>query len=189
MGYYRVQHGILPSDSSASYVGLCNNLEKAWWRHQLETFSALMVFVRGIHRSPVDSRHKGPWRGGVLMFCLICAWTNGWANNRDADIRDAITRYWFGWSHAYQFFLYLIFIRFFSRHNRYQPILDNAILSYLHGNNYHIDVLHARVACGTIKCNLIIQLPHTSWFSWKVILLHYVEQFHENFPSVDNYDM
>ena len=27
--------------------------------------------------------HKGPWRG-ALLFSLICAWTNGWANNRGA---------------------------------------------------------------------------------------------------------
>ena len=40
-------------------------------------------FVRGIHRSPVDFPHKGQWRG-ALMFSLICACTNGWANNRDA---------------------------------------------------------------------------------------------------------
>ena len=37
----------------------------------------------GKPRSPVDSPHKGQWRG-ALMFSLICAWTNGWANNRDA---------------------------------------------------------------------------------------------------------
>ena len=44
-------------------------------------------FVRGIHRSPVDSPHKGQWRG-VLMFSLVCAWINGWANNQDAgDLR------------------------------------------------------------------------------------------------------
>ena len=40
-------------------------------------------FVRGIHRSPVKSHDKGQWRG-ALMFCLICAWTNGWTNYRDA---------------------------------------------------------------------------------------------------------
>ena len=40
-------------------------------------------FVRGIHRLPVNSPHKGQWRG-ALMFSLICAWTNGWANNRNA---------------------------------------------------------------------------------------------------------
>ena len=27
--------------------------------------------------------HKGQWHG-ALMFSLICAWTNGWANNRDS---------------------------------------------------------------------------------------------------------
>ena len=40
-------------------------------------------FVRGIHRSPVNSQHKGQWRG-ALMFSLICAWINGWVNNREA---------------------------------------------------------------------------------------------------------
>ena len=39
--------------------------------------------VRGIHRSPVNSPHKGQWRG-ALMYSLICEWTNGWANNREA---------------------------------------------------------------------------------------------------------
>ena len=41
-------------------------------------------FVRGIHRSPVNSPHKGQWRG-ALMFSLICAWINGWVSNRVAD--------------------------------------------------------------------------------------------------------
>ena len=32
-------------------------------------------------------KHKGQWRG-ALMFSLICAWTNIWANNWDAgDLR------------------------------------------------------------------------------------------------------
>ena len=54
-----------------------------WWRHQVETLSALLAFVRGIHRSPMNSPHKGQWRG-ALMFSLICAWINGWVNNREA---------------------------------------------------------------------------------------------------------
>ena len=50
-------------------------------------FSRYRPFVRGIHRPPVDSPHKGLWRG-ALMFSLISAWTNSWANNRDAgDLR------------------------------------------------------------------------------------------------------
>ena len=53
------------------------------WKH----FPRYWSFVRGIHRSPVNSPHKGQWRG-ALMFSLSCAWTNGWVNNRDAgDIR------------------------------------------------------------------------------------------------------
>ena len=49
------------------------------WKH----FPRYWPFVRGIHRSPVNSPHKGQWRG-ALMFSLICAWTNSWVNNRDA---------------------------------------------------------------------------------------------------------
>ena len=44
-------------------------------------------FVSRIHRSPVASPYRGEWRG-TLIFSLICAWTNGCANNRDAgDLR------------------------------------------------------------------------------------------------------
>ena len=41
--------------------------------------------MKEIHRSPVDSSHKGEWRGG-LIISLICAYINGWANNRNADL-------------------------------------------------------------------------------------------------------
>ena len=37
--------------------------------------------LRGIPRSPVNSPHKGQWRG-ALMFSLICAWTNSLVNTR-----------------------------------------------------------------------------------------------------------
>ena len=53
----------------------------------METFSALLAICAGIHRSPVDSPHKGQWRG-ALMFSFICVWINGWVNNREAgDLR------------------------------------------------------------------------------------------------------
>ena len=59
----------------------------SWWRHQMETFSALLTFVRGIHRWPVNSPHKGQWRG-ALMFSLICTWANEGVNDQDAgDLR------------------------------------------------------------------------------------------------------
>ena len=60
------------------YVHIC-----AWWRHQMETFSVLLA----------NSPHKGQWHG-ALMFSLICAWTNGWVNNRDAgDLRRHCAHY------------------------------------------------------------------------------------------------
>ena len=50
-------------------------------------FPRYWTFVRGINRSPVNSLHKGQWRG-ALMFSLICAWINGWVNNGKAgDLR------------------------------------------------------------------------------------------------------
>ena len=53
------------------------------WKH----FPRYWPFVRGIHRSPVNSPHKGQWRG-ALMFSLNCVWIHGWANNREAgDLR------------------------------------------------------------------------------------------------------
>ena len=53
------------------------------WKH----FPRYCPFVRGIHRSPVNSLHKGQWRG-ALMFSLICVSINGWVNNCEAgDLR------------------------------------------------------------------------------------------------------
>ena len=40
-------------------------------------------FVRAIHRWPVNSFHKGQWRG-ALMFSFTCVWINGWVNKREA---------------------------------------------------------------------------------------------------------
>ena len=53
------------------------------WKH----FPRYWHFVWGIHRSTVKSPQKGQWRR-ALMFSLICAWINGWVNNREAvDLR------------------------------------------------------------------------------------------------------
>ena len=53
------------------------------WKH----FPRNWPFVRGIHRTPVNSPHKGQWRR-ALMFSLICVWINDWVNNREAsDLR------------------------------------------------------------------------------------------------------
>ena len=66
------------------------------WKH----FPSYWPFVWGIHRSPVNSPHKGQWRR-ALMFSLICVWINSWENNREAgDLRryrahyDVIVMIW-----------------------------------------------------------------------------------------------
>ena len=54
---------------------------------KLKRFPRYWPFERGIHRSPVNSRHKGDWCE-ALMFSLICAWLNGWVNNGEVgDLR------------------------------------------------------------------------------------------------------
>ena len=64
-----------------------NRWDCSWWRHQMETFSALLALCAGNSPVPVNSPHKGQWRG-ALMFSLFYAWINDWVNNREAgDLR------------------------------------------------------------------------------------------------------
>ena len=62
-------HGILYSHFEGNSLVI-------WWRHQMETFSALLAPCAD--NSPVTGKspHKGQWRG-ALMFSLISAWING----------------------------------------------------------------------------------------------------------------
>ena len=77
----------------ADFVGILINSFTAYparyhddvikWKHFLRYWR----FVRRIHRSPVNSAHKGQWRG-ALMFSLICTWIYSWVNNPEAgDLR------------------------------------------------------------------------------------------------------
>ena len=69
-------------------LAVCQTLpDIPWWRHQMETFSALLALCAGNSPVPVNSPHKGQWRG-ALMFSLICASINDWVNNHAAgDLR------------------------------------------------------------------------------------------------------
>ena len=59
------------------------------WKH----FPRFWSFMRGIHWSPVNSPHKGQWRG-ALMLSSICAWINRWVNSREAgDLRRHCAHY------------------------------------------------------------------------------------------------
>ena len=69
----------------------CGNPE--WWLFQYKDmmkwangsiFRVTGPLCRGIHRSPVNSPHKGQWHG-ALMFSLTCTWINGWVNNHEAS--------------------------------------------------------------------------------------------------------
>ena len=37
----------------------------SWWRHQMETFSALLAISAG------NSPHKGQWRGALMFFFYL----------------------------------------------------------------------------------------------------------------------
>ena len=52
------------------------------WKH----FPRYWPFVRGVHRWPVNSPHKGQWRTALIYF--VCVWINDWINNRETgDLR------------------------------------------------------------------------------------------------------
>ena len=66
-------------ENPPKFPPLHNHCDVIKWKHSPRYWP----FVRGIHRSPVDSPHKGQWRG-TLMLSLICAITNGRSNNWNA---------------------------------------------------------------------------------------------------------
>ena len=60
-----------------SHIILYRWVGKTWWRHQMETFSALLALCAG--NSPVTREFPSqrPVTRRSLMFSLICAWING----------------------------------------------------------------------------------------------------------------
>ena len=92
---YWFSNGLVPSRSKPSsqptlFCWVCMR------RHQ--TLSALLVICAGNSPIPMNSPHKGQWRG-ALMFSLIWAWINGWVKNCEAgDLRrnhyDVIVMWW-----------------------------------------------------------------------------------------------
>ena len=78
-------HGVRASgaDRRQKYTHSQHQWWETWWRHQMETFSALLAICAGNSPVPVNSPHKGQWRG-ALMFSFIWVWINCSVNNRDA---------------------------------------------------------------------------------------------------------
>ena len=114
-----------------------------WWRHQMETFSALLAICAGNSPVPVKSPHKGQWRV-ALMFTLICARINGWVNNHEAgDLRRHRAHY------------DVIVMQIPSLHEC-QPLIDNAIRYDWIGVQYFSQ--HALTMC-------FVELSHGICFS------------------------
>ena len=86
--FYHNSHSIntqfsISNKAISTQVYKCYHDDVINWKH----FPRYWPFVREIHRSPVNSPHKGRWCG-ALMFSLICVWINCWINNREAgDLR------------------------------------------------------------------------------------------------------
>ena len=63
-------------------------------RHQMETFSTLLSFVWGIHRSPADSPRKETVARTVDVS-LFSVWTNCWTNTWLTGIWDIMMVIWY----------------------------------------------------------------------------------------------
>ena len=80
---YQVPHDTILCDAliqvASREIGMFYHDDVIKWKR----FPRYWPSVWGIHRSPVNSPHKGQCRG-ALMFSMSCIWINGWINNREA---------------------------------------------------------------------------------------------------------
>ena len=80
--YHICTVGVVDVDLTMNNISV-NHDDIIKWKH----FPRYWPFVWGIHRSSVNSPHKGQWCG-ALMFSFIYAWINTRVNNREAgDLR------------------------------------------------------------------------------------------------------
>ena len=69
------------------YIILMPASALTWWRHQMETFSALLALCEGNTPITGEFPSQRPVTRGFDVS-VICAWTNGCANHRDVgDLR------------------------------------------------------------------------------------------------------
>ena len=157
----------------------------------METFSALLAIVRGIHMSPVNSPHKGQWRG-AMMFSLTCAWINDWVNNREAgDLRRHRAHYdvtvmvqnlpCVYLSRCCMFSCYIgtqdikCFIYYIIRQSGHiwcKVMLAPKIMRHhvLTSARQHTDEPNT-CRCSQIHCNKRPSRPWTPWyFSWRIVI-------------------
>ena len=117
--------------------------------------------VRRIHRSSVNSPHKGQWRG-ALIFSLICAWINSWVNDGEAgDLRR----------HRVHYDVIVMKWVFHSRHTLTQAsfahnVISNCpiVLKFYTGDGSRTAVLCA-------KFEMITQMKPMLWARWGMSFL------------------
>ena len=90
-----IQRDTLRSNTAVMPISFCHlKIRICWDRFRSNSnymtwthFPWYWPFVWGSHWWPVNSPHKGQWRG-ALMFSFICAWIKAWVNNLEAsDLR------------------------------------------------------------------------------------------------------
>ena len=60
----------------------------SWWRHQMETFSALLAICAGNSPMIGEFPTQRPVTRSFDVFFHLCVWINSWVNNREAgDLR------------------------------------------------------------------------------------------------------
>ena len=99
----------------------------SWWRHQMETFSALPAFCAG--NSPVIGEFPAQ-RPVTRNFALICAWLNGWLNNRKAgDLRRHHAHCDVTVIHSNDQLCYLL--SYVSKNTTIFPFIEREFVSYI----------------------------------------------------------
>ena len=93
-------------------------------------FPRYWPFARGIHRSPVNSPHKGQ-RRGALIFSVISAQINDWVNNREAGGLRRIRLHYdvTVMDNFVHFILPRLWLRFTGPSNWYLRDLGNILMS------------------------------------------------------------
>ena len=140
-----VQSGAVVTRSNLSQIYTQYCIDRSRLQHddviKWKNFPRNWLFVWGIHRSPVNSPHKGQWRG-ALMFSLICIWISGWVNNREAgDLRRCRGHY----------DVNVMFI--LEKHNRH-PFLWVVII-WCYQCSYAVNFTYFRIRCALLICTAL----------------------------------
>ena len=138
------------------------------WKH----FPRNWPFMRGIHRSPVNSPHNGQWRE-ALMFSLICVWIIDWVNNREAgDLR----RY-----RAHSEVIVMCF--------RLPTILKQSSYKHAKPNIFKVVCIYlwqSRMLTVQMREFTASLKPFSKWNSWKIVRSH-IRQFHNSTYICDRF--